>query len=101
MLLAKINYDGAEETRLFWDYEHLQTHLFDPDNFLMYCMDFRIKGKTYMECKHNAIDKGVQYSLLMSDFKGGYSNLIILQDRMYIIAKRYGLLKEFKKNGVI
>lgn len=56
--------------------------------------------KTYRELKEAARQKAIEWQLNDADFPYSYGGLMILQDYFYKIGRRYGLLKEFRENGI-
>lgn len=56
----------------------------------------------YLEGKEKAIKKAIEFQNSFSDGKAYYwSELIEITNELYKLAKRYGLLEEFKENGII
>ena len=53
----------------------------------------------YQVGKAAAREKAINYSLENNNFS--YYELAKISDYFYKIAKRYGLIKEFKENGII
>lgn len=56
--------------------------------------------KTYQEKKENARETTIQWQAKNMDYPYSYEGLIILQEYFYKLGKRYGLLTEFRENGV-
>lgn len=61
---------------------------------------FEVHGKTYQERKASAQDIAVSFSNIA--YCGGlyWSDLQVLSDWFYRFGKRYGLLTEFRENGL-
>lgn len=55
----------------------------------------------YQLNKARAIDKAIEYQHNASKKQYSYSELYEIQDYFYKLAKRYGLIKEFRENGII
>ena len=56
--------------------------------------------KTYQQKKEEAKQKAIEiYQWL--EYEASYEALCIYQQQLYKLAKRYGLIKEFRENGII
>ena len=56
----------------------------------------------YIEGKEKAINKAIEYQNSFSDGQSYYlSEIVELTERFTKLAKRYGLIKEFRENGII
>lgn len=55
---------------------------------------------TYKELKENARQTAIEWQKSDGDFPYSYEGIGILQDYFYRLGKRYGLLKEFRENGI-
>ena len=55
---------------------------------------------TYAKRKENARQIAIDWQLNESDYPYSYGGLAILTDYFYRLGKRYGLLKEFRENGI-
>ena len=58
------------------------------------------KMKSYQERKAAARETAVQWQQQDSDYPYSYEGLLILQEYFYKLGKRYGLLTEFRENGI-
>ena len=56
--------------------------------------------KSYQERKAAAMETAVQWQYESMDYQYSYEGLIILQEYFYKLGKRYGLLTEFRENGI-
>lgn len=79
--------------------------LWRDDTFSPLCkniktLDFRIKGKNYQERKNNLIELAKEWQLDFSYLSWSYSELAEIVNYFYNNGKRYGLLKEFRENGI-
>ena len=50
--------------------------------------------------KEKARNIAINWQLEESDYSYSYGGLMILQEYFYKLGKRYGLLKEFRENGI-
>ena len=55
---------------------------------------------TYRELKERARQAAIDWQNDNIDFQYSYEGLITLQNYFYKSGKRYGLLKEFRENGI-
>lgn len=56
---------------------------------------------TYRKRKAEAREQAQQLQKRMSEESLSYDGLAVLQDYLQTLGKRYGLLKEFRENGLI
>ena len=59
------------------------------------------RHKNYLKGKAQAIDKAIEYQHNASEKQYSYSELYEISNYFYKLAKRYGLIKEFRENGII
>lgn len=55
----------------------------------------------YQKRKQQVIDKAIEYQLWASEQNLSYGELYEYSDKFTKLAKRYGLVKEFRENGII
>lgn len=55
---------------------------------------------TYQERKAAARETAIQWQYENMDYQYSYEGLLILQEYFYKLGKRYGLLTEFRENGI-
>ena len=103
MFIARIkdNSSGREYCNLYDDNEisifHNET--FSPDIEYKILL-FKLSGKTYAERKNAARDLAIEYQY--TDCGGlSYGELNTIQSYFENIARRYGLIKEYRENGII
>jgi len=101
MLLAKINYGNENEVFLFDNYEELYKATFCPDYTILDILEFKISGKTYTERKASLEDIAIWYSNLCGEWACSYGELFLVTDFFEKYGKRYGLLTDFRENGII
>lgn len=56
--------------------------------------------KTYAERKDDARQKAIDWQSEDGDFPYSYEGLAMVGDYFYKLGKRYGLLREFRENGI-
>lgn len=99
MILANINGEASIYYGLnMWEELHADT--FNPDTNYNLLELGNIHGKTYAEKKANARQKAVDFSLFDCCGLSWYELSIIL-NYFENIAERFGLVQEFKENGII
>ena len=54
----------------------------------------------YAAGKEKARNIAIEWQYTDGDYPYSYEGLIILQEYFYKIGKRYGLLREFRENGI-
>ena len=59
------------------------------------------KGNTYNKAKENARNKAIEWQRDFDNHNYSYEELAYYRDYFERLAKRYGLIKEFKENGII
>ena len=101
VILAVININGDDEMKVYYSFEELHKDLFCPDDFLVWMTDFKIKGATYAERKQFARDIGINISNYRSVETLTFTDAINVAEQLDTIAKRYGLVEEFRENGLI
>lgn len=57
--------------------------------------------KTYAERKAQVADKAKRWQLNFGNESHSYAELLVAQNEFARLAKRYGLVKEFRENGII
>lgn len=56
---------------------------------------------TYQEKKADVREKAINFQQVFSEYDFSYSEIIEYQNYFLKQGKRYGLLKEFRENGII
>ena len=59
-----------------------------------------MKRNHYNRLKESARTEAFEWQLTSGDYPMSYSELAEVGERFYTIGKRYGLLKEFRDNGI-
>lgn len=63
-------------------------------------LDFKISGKNYQERKASLQDLAIDYSNNFASLSWSYNELMEICNWFYEKGKKYGLLREFKENGI-
>lgn len=82
----------------FWDQVH--SFFFFPCLDPVFVTDFKVSGKTYQERKENA--KNIAMDVQNFFWPGlCWSEYAEIGNELYEIGKKYGLLNEFRREGLI
>lgn len=60
-----------------------------------------INMNAYQKAKQRAIDKAVEWQMDFENHNYSYGELADWQDYFERLAKRFGLVREFRENGII
>jgi phosphoserine aminotransferase len=84
-----------------WREAHKET--FSPLINTLFVTDFKIKGKNYKERKENARALAIDFqnAIINSNIDFSYYDLMMQGAQFERIAKSYGLVEEYKENGII
>ena len=95
IIVATIN----GNTSAFFSFEEFHKATFSPSVEVDSVVLGRLKGKTYAEKKEEVRQKAID---LQYCDEGGlsYGELSFIYDYFETYGKRYGLLREFKENGI-
>ena len=100
MVYAVIMTDQERQAVLFDTWEDYHKSTFSPYSEVDYTIELgRLQGKTYQERKEDIRNKAIEYS---NNIVGGLfmSDLAQIGEYFERYGKRYGLLTEFKENGI-
>lgn len=89
------------ETNIFYTYKDFFTYTFKPAYLPLFTTDFSISGKNYNERKENAKNLAIDLQHNLCNVSISYGELATIGYEMEKIAKKYGLVKEFKENAII
>ena len=64
-------------------------------------LELRLHGNTYQEKKKNLRCLAVDWQLDFGQYSWSYAELAQVSDFFYTNGRRYGLIKEFKENGIL
>ena len=100
MLLAKFTIKGKTTTELYFDsWKQYFSDTFSPETEVIELLEFKTTGKTYAERKANARQIAIDFQT--GEFEGlSYYELHLIEQFFEKVGKRYGLLEEFKENGI-
>ena len=100
MLYAKWKEDGFERAQVFYLWADYFAETCGPEVDVLSVINFSVRGRTYQEQKASVRNTAIQFQ---HEDDGGLSMFEISEIRGWFqkVGSRYGLLKEFKENGVI
>jgi hypothetical protein len=78
-----------------------QNDTFSPDTQNQNILDFSVRGRTYAERKADAREKALIFQYDFACLPWSYGELGTIGEQFEKIGKRYGLIKEFKENGIL
>ena len=95
--------NGNPHTNIYYSFEDFHRDTFSPLHEIIGLVEFKTHGKTYAERKESARDTAIKFCNLDAEMSGGLSwgELADVGAWFETIAKRYGLVEEFRENGII
>lgn len=102
MFYAVLKNDGEVSGNFYDNYDEWHRDTFCPDTEVLCIIDLHTHGKDYAARKADLVDKAHDFESLFSDYgiDLSYGELAIFQDFFTTYGKRYGLLTEFRENGI-
>ena len=82
-------------------YEAYFRDTFCPDTEIVAFVSFHAYGKTYAEKKESVRNAALDYQNAWQDYCFSYSELATIGAWFERMGRKYGLLKEFRKNAII
>lgn len=81
-------------------YEEWNKDIFNPICDNIEILDFTTHGTDYIEKKNNVEELAIDWKIRFSHYDWSYSESALIQDRLYELGKRFGLLNVFKENCI-
>ena len=104
MFIGSYILNGTKYIGLFYankhGFENWHKRTFLPYYENIEVFDFKIVGDTYREKQNNLLELAKDWQLHFSYLPWSYSELAEIENWLYKNAKRYGLLREFRVNGI-
>lgn len=92
--------NGNERATTFDFWDQVNSFFFLPCLNPVFVTDFKVTGKTYAERKENA--RNIAIDVQAFSWLGLYwSECADIGDALETMGKKYGLIREFRENGVI
>lgn len=105
MFIGIYKLDGKEYFSIYYDnisgWNTWYNETFSPDTKDIDILRFKIHGKNYQEQKASAEELAIRYQTEFAGYSWSYSELMEINEYFEKIGKKYGLLKEFRENGII
>lgn len=105
MIFQLLQDTETQETWTSWAdcWECANKETFSPVIFPLFVTDFKIKGKNYKERKENARALAIDFqnAIINNNINFSYYDLMMQGAQFEKIAKNYGLVEEYKENGII
>ena len=92
-----------EDARAMGECDYFNISAESPMHNLIFCKCETWEGnkmKTYQENKSRVREMAIDWQIEASENDYSYGELADFQDIFYRLGKRYGLLKEFRENGI-
>lgn len=103
MFIGKYELDGKEHFDIYYDGNDIRLwnqRTWSPTCENIETLDFTIKGKNYQERKGYLENIAIDYSNNFASLSWSYGELAEIGNWFYENGKRYGLLREFRENGI-
>lgn len=104
MFIGFYRLDNEENFNIYYKnrygYEEWSKDTFSPTCEDITTLDFKITGNNYAEKKEYLRGLAIDYQLYFAGLSWSYGEISEICDWFYKHGKRYGLLKEFKENGI-
>lgn len=94
------NNEGKIENYIYFSFEEWNRDTFNPLTEIIGMLDFKIQGKNYTEKKASLEDLAKEWQGQFASYNWSYGELAEIGDFFERNGKRYGLLREFKENGI-
>ena len=105
MIYAIIQEDDNGEIygATFADMHEYSRYMFNPERTLLLLLEAdstKVWGKTREQKKNTARGLAIRWQRLIGDFCPSYMDFAIAGDYFTALGRRYGLLREFRVNGI-
>ena len=94
---------GKRHLGIYYDWSKYHEDIWNPNCKQVFLMDLSVvKGKTYSEKKKCLHDKAIEFSNYRSElYPLSYSESQVITEFFSRYGKRYGLINEFRENGIV
>lgn len=96
-----MNQEKRIENYIYYSFEEWHKDTFSPATEIKGVLEFKVEGKNYIERKASLQDIAMEWQAQFSGYAWSYRELAEIYSFLEKNAKRYGLIKEFKENGII
>lgn len=94
------NNEGKIENYIYFSFEEWNRDTFNPLTEIIGMLDFKIQGKNYTEKKASLEDLAKEWQGQFTSYNWSYGELATIGEYFNKNGKKYGLLREFKENGI-
>ena len=94
------NNEGKIENYIYFSFEEWNRDTFNPLTEIIGMLDFKIQGKNYTEKKASLEDLAKEWQGQFASYNWSYGELATIGEYFNKNGKKYGLLREFKENGI-
>ena len=101
MIFAVYENGGEKVAAVYGNFEEYYKETFSPVCGQLFITDFVVHGRTYTEKKAAAVLLAIDLQNELSEVSVSWLELAMIGDNLKQIARRYGLVKEFRENGII
>lgn len=101
MIFAVYENGGEKIAEVYGSFEEYHKETFSPYYNQLFITDFVLHGRTYKEKKAAAVSLAIDLQNVLSYVSVSWLELAIIGDNLERIARRCGLVKEFRENGII
>ena len=98
--IAVRTHEEEIEATTFYNWDECHKYFFSPFYDDKYIIPFRISGKTYQAKKADLRQQAIDYSNIQGVLTLYWSEVAEISNFFERNGKRYGLLKEFRENGI-
>lgn len=101
MIFAKLRYNNENHVLTFNDIIEYNRATWSPSIQTLEIYELKIYGKTYKDKKNYLQDLAINLQILLNDMSIDWYTYGIICDFFSRNAEKYGLIKEFRENGLI
>lgn len=98
---AYVTPDGEHKQRIFPSYDEYYAETFSPDSKVYYATDLRPKSKEEARDIVKKLSEADMYTVDNNGEELSYGELETIYEATEGIAKRFGLIREFRDNGIL
>ena len=100
MFIGKYELDNKVYNFIYYSWDEWYKDTFSVNSANHEILEFKVSGKDYRERQSNLVELAKEWQLHFADMCWSYGELAEVENWFYKNAKRYGLLNEFKVNGI-
>ena len=93
--------NGEIKNNIYYNFDIWFRDTFSPATEVLTCFMLKVVGETYEQKKEDLKQKAIEFQNTWQVVSWSYSEITEISDFFYKNGKRYGLLREFRENGII